>query len=168
MKKHWKRILLILMVATFVFGSSVVVRFYLQSRVLVSKTITSQIGFLLFVPTNTESITYDKSSVKLDNSLKLVTFYVYVSGIRVTFAEQNAPDSFTDVPQLYDQLLNKLREYQDVSTMFGTVTLTRPVELSGGQSAVADSKGTLIIARPAKDLTEDEWRTVFNNMQLVH
>jgi hypothetical protein len=83
-------------------------------------------------------------------------------------AEQAAPQSFTDVPQAYDALLNKLREYQDLNTSFGDVTLTRPVELNGGQSAVVNSKGTLIFAKPTRDLPDHQWQNIFNNMQLVH
>jgi hypothetical protein len=81
----------------------------------------------------------------------------------MVLSEQPTPDSFTDVPQVYDKVVDSMQEYQKFDVDVGTVHLTRPPSLNGKQAAVLNTKGTLLFAKPDKDLSEDQWRRFFNS-----
>jgi hypothetical protein len=85
----------------------------------------------------------------------------------IVFSQQATPDTFTDVPDYYQKLLDNLHQYNEFDSGIGKVTLTRPDELKGGQSAVANTKSTLIFAHPTKDLTNAEWANLFNKLEIV-
>jgi len=85
----------------------------------------------------------------------------------IVLSQQATPDAFTDIPNYYQKLLDTLHQYNEFDSGIGKVTLTRPDELKGGQSAVANTKTTLIFAHPAKDLTNAEWANLFNKLEIV-
>ena len=85
----------------------------------------------------------------------------------VTMTQQATPGAFNDIPNYFSIMLNKLHEYQEVSTAIGTVALTRPEELAGSQSAVGNIRGTLFFAHPDKDLSDSEWKTFFSKLKVL-
>jgi hypothetical protein len=112
----------------------------------------------------------ERNSVKYNDtgSDKLVTFVAQGVGNALTFTEQPTPESFIDVPQVYDKLTEKLHEYAKVESVNGTASLTRPDELKGRQTLVMKARGTLMFVKPDKNLSTDEWRKVLNNLEFVH
>ena len=64
-------------------------------------------------------------------------------------------------------MLTSLNEYNELQLGFGTVALTHPEELNGGQAAVANKAGTLIFAKPSTDLTDGEWGDFFGSLRIV-
>lgn len=167
MKKHVKRIGIVIVALVFAVATFVGVKWYLQSRELIPSKIINQANFLVFAPSGSTAVSIEKSSIKLDSNPQLLSFVVFIDGTKVAITEQQEPESFTDAPEVYTQLLNKMREYQEFNSGFGTIALTLPVELNGNQAAVVDSKGTLLFAQPSKGLSEDQWLKIFNNMKLV-
>ena len=89
------------------------------------------------------------------------------NNVSLSFSEQATPPVFTDVPQYYPSLLGKLNQYSSFGSVAGTVYLTKPAELKGGQTAVANTDGTLVFVRPNKDLSTTEWQRLFNNLQTI-
>lgn len=85
----------------------------------------------------------------------------------IIFSQQATPDTFSDMPNYYQKLLDTLHQYEEFDSGIGKVTLTRPDELKGGQSAVVNTKSTLIFAHPTKDLTNVEWANLFNKLEIV-
>jgi hypothetical protein len=85
----------------------------------------------------------------------------------LVLTQQSSPQVFSDVPQQYARMLATMNQYAEVQTSFGTVALTRPKELNGGQAAVINKTGTLLFAKPTQDLNNEQWTEFFNNLQLA-
>jgi hypothetical protein len=108
------------------------------------------------------------NTVKYDPTSKVVSYVAERAGTKLTVSEQTTPESFVDIPQAYDKLLEKMHGYYSFDSASGKVTLTRPEELKGVQLAVNNNKGTLLFIRSEPDLPPDEWRQMFNSMHEVH
>jgi hypothetical protein len=89
------------------------------------------------------------------------------SSNKLYITEQNTPDPFNDIPQYYPTLLGKLNEYSEIQTSIGTVALTHPTELKGGQSAVSNTHGTLMFVRPQNNLSDSQWKNFFNSIDVI-
>lgn len=127
-------------------------------------SIRSQVTSTVFVPTG-QGIDVDRESAKFDAGIKLLTYNVQVTGTKIVVSEQPTPDSFVDIPQVYDKVIAGLDEYAKFESEHGTVHLTRPKELKGKQAAVLNAKGTLMFMKPERDLSADQWRQIFNGMK---
>ena len=132
----------------------------------IPKEINSQLKFIPFT-TPKNAITTLPQSVQYNSKQQQMTYSAYFDGTKVVISQQPTPESFTDVPQVYDTLMTKLRSQSSFDTINGKVNITLPVELNGGQSAVMNSKGVLLFAHPDKQLTIDQWKQFFNNLEIV-
>ena len=81
-------------------------------------------------------------------------------------SEQATPQVFNDIPEYYPKLIEKLNGYSDFDSVLGKVSLTKPKELNGAQSAVFNGKGTLMFVRPNQSLSDDDWRQFFDQMTI--
>jgi hypothetical protein len=106
----------------------------------------------------------DRGSAKYDSSLKVLSFTGLVDGKNLVIAEQPTPEQFVDIPAAYEKVLGSMNDYSDFDTTMGTVHLTKPDELHGGQTAVLNAKGTLLFAKSASGLSTDQWRQFFNSV----
>jgi hypothetical protein len=122
-----------------------------------------QLTSTLFVPTSGK---INHGSAKYDPQLRLLSYIVTAQGDSVTVSEQASPESFTDVPQAYQKVVDGMNDYSDFDTGIGTVHLTRPASLHGKQAAVLNAKGTLMFAKPDHDLSIDRWRRFFNSFDV--
>jgi len=136
---------------------------------LISKDITSQVNYTLYVPPprGANKFLLDKTTIEYDKTERKVAMTARSADNKITFTVQPQPDAFTDVPGFYAKLLNTLNPYKELSTSIGTVTLTRPQELNGGQTAVVNPNGTLIFAHPDKDISDQDWQEFFNNLKVI-
>jgi hypothetical protein len=146
--------------------------FYLYSlnQPIPQKTL-KEAGYGIWYPTSKGlNLKVDRGTIKYTHTGpdKLVSFIARSETQNLTFTEQPQPESFNDVPQLYEKLIEKLRGYSNFDSVNGTVSLTRPEELKGGQTAVMKSKGTLVFIKPETDLSADDWRKIMNNLSFVH
>jgi hypothetical protein len=132
------------------------------------KSIRQQVNYLVFYPASDSGVAVDKSSFKYDAAQKVLSYTVSTQNRTLTVSEQPTPDAFNDVPQAYDKLVQSLGEYGSFDSLFGKVSLTRPQQLHGQQSAVMNAKGTLLFAHPTQgELSDDEWRQLFNSLRVV-
>jgi len=69
--------------------------------------------------------------------------------------------------QDYDKVVTSMNGYGKFDCDSGTVHLTRPKDLAGKQAAVMNAKGTLMFVKPASDLSEDQWRKLFNGLEVI-
>ena len=128
--------------------------------------IKHQAGFVLFYPTDKSILKVDKSTIKFDASNKLVSYITYnSSNSKIIISEQATPETFVDIPTAYDQLIERLQGYSTFESANGKVSLTHPKELKGPQSAVMNSKGTLMFVRPSVNMSDSDWRLLFNSLQ---
>ncbi len=149
-----------------VIGGVVITVMLLAPKPPIPSRIKQQVVSTLFIPTG-HNFVVDRESVKYDIQLKLLTYNVLESGTQVVVSEQATPDSFTDVPQAYQKVLDGMNDYLDFDVNVGSAHLTRPSQLGGKQTAVLNAKGTLLFAKPAADLPDDQWRQFFKAMEVV-
>ncbi len=139
-----------------------------NSKRVVSKSIRTAASFTLFWPSPTAPIRGDRTTIKYDYTENLFSFVAHTDdGTTITISEQATPGSFVDIPQSYDKLTEGLHSYKAFDSQAGKVNLTRPSQLNGAQSAVLNSKGTLLFMRPSKDLSDDTWQKIFNNLHTL-
>ena len=147
-------------------GGLIIVGLLLGQKPPIPRPIKQQVTSTILAP-KSSSFATDRESVKYSPNLKLLTFNVQTDTIKVVVSEQPTPENFIDIPQVYDKVVEGMGEYQKFDTAVGTVHLTRPKELKGKQAAVLDTKGTLMFAKPEKDLSDDQWRKFFNSLDIV-
>lgn len=130
--------------------------------------IKQQLSFVVLYPSG-GGFTIDKGSWKYDNSLGLLSYLVTDKNdnAKLTISEQSSPPEFSEVPASLDTLTNKLNAYIDFDSLQGHAYLTHPAELKGGQSALMNTKGTLMFAKPNKSLNEASWRRFFNELEFI-
>ncbi len=160
---------LALIVVVAVVGGIFAFRAWQQSKQFVPSDIKRQVTFTLFKPASTSDIIADKSTIKYDPKIKSLSYRATQKGsfTNLTFSFQEAPEAFTDIPQAYDKFADDLHQYSSFDSIQGKVSLTKPSELQGGQSAVMNAKGTLMFIKPDKNLSDDEWKQLFSNLDVV-
>lgn len=130
-------------------------------------SVTNQVSYIVLALEPSEAIRIDSTSAKYDAKDKILSYNVTLDGIKVVVSMQPTPEMFTDIPQTFDKVLADMSEYSKFETYIGTVHLTKPKNLEGRQVAVLNAKGTLMFAKPDSDLTDDQWRLFFKNMDIL-
>ena len=129
---------------------------------LLPVNVISEANFNPLAPSGKNAFTVDSSSAKYDAANKLLSFNVHAFSTQVTFTEQAYPDIL-----IYDKLVGTLNEYQEIQAKPGVVTLTRPKQLNGSQTAVMHTDSILLFAKPARDLSAAQWTELFNSLEPV-
>lgn len=130
----------------------------------IPKDIQNKINFSIYLPEEGKDV-ITKDSIAFNTEEGVLTYGIMYIGEKILISQQAEPEAFSDGP-VYQHLLNKMKQYDEVKTNIGNVTLTKPEELKGGQTAVANSNGSLLFARPSKDLTREQWQQFFNTLRI--
>jgi hypothetical protein len=138
---------------------------WLWPKPLIPKNIKNEVTSTIFLPKSPQ-VANDRSTVKYDNNLKLLSFQSTVFGVHSTISEQPTPQQFVDIPETYAKVLDSWNQYSSFDSAQGTVYLTKPKNNGNKQAAVMNSKGTLMFITPDKDLSGDQWRQFFNSLQI--
>ena len=146
-------------------GVVVMIAILLAPKSPVLPAVTKQLTSTLLLPKG-QGIQINRSSVIYDSSKKLLSYNVAYADTKIVMSQQPTPESFTDIPQVYNKLTDSMNNYLSFDVNMGTVHLTLPKELQGKQVAVFNSKGTLLFAKPDKNLSNDEWKRFFNQLQV--
>lgn len=134
------------------------------TRPAISREIQKKADFTIFYPESGADWHADRKSIAYNDETKVLSIKLTNGTRSIGLNQQASPAAFTDIPQQFPRMLDKLHQYTEVDTGIGRVTLTRPEELKGGQSAVANLRGTLMFANPDKDMSEPEWRELFDSL----
>lgn len=125
-------------------------------------------NFSFYYPSDEEAEwVIDEDSMSFDRENQVLILNFHRGTTKLVLTQQAEPGSFVDIPTLYPKLLDKLHQYAEFQTAIGRVTLTRPEELKGKQSAVANLRGTLIFGNPDADLSETDWKAFFGSLESV-
>lgn len=127
--------------------------------------ISTQLLFPVLAPNSAAGYTLDTFNYDKDTGVLSFTAHGPVANFTIT--EQATPDNFTEIPEYFDKLVESLLEYKRFDTELGRVSLTRPKEFSGQQAGVINARGTLMFSRPDKELTEEEWRMFYKQIEGV-
>jgi hypothetical protein len=142
--------------------------FFLHTKMTsIPIAIKSQISFPILYPSSNSIMNIKASSIKYNAPNQQLTFVANYGGGTVSFSEQSTPSSFVDVPAVYTSLVSKLNEYDSFDSVNGSVYMLHPKELMGSQSAVMNTKGTLLFARPSFNITVSRWKEIFNNLVIL-
>ena len=134
----------------------------------IPSAIKQQVGFVIFYPSPGSNVLVDAKSFKYDANTKLLSYKIKFNDLPIIIAEQPTPQNIIDIPQYYDKLIDSLSVYASFDSFYDKVSLTRPKEFKGQQSAVMNSKGTLMFAHPTRgDLKQEQWRKLFNGLEAI-
>lgn len=127
--------------------------------------IVKQANFTLYYPEDGADWRVDRKSLTYSEETRVLSMRLQGPNQAVTINQQATPAAFTDIANYYAKLLDKLHQYSEFQTGIGRVTLTRPEELKGGQSAVVSVRDTLMFANPERDMSDAEWRQFFDSLK---
>lgn len=134
---------------------------------ILSSDVKKRLDFNVIVPAQDSSFSgysLNKNSFKVvkDNEENIFSYELFKGSEKITITQQIYPDIL-----IYDKLTNSIKPYAEVNTINGTVTLGRPEGAKGRQVAVARPKNLLIFAYSSRDLSNGEWRSVFNSLESI-
>jgi hypothetical protein len=139
---------------------------------LFSAPILDQANFDIYYPggaaTGSSDWVINRTATTYDKSSGVLSIHGAQNGTSTTMVltEQATPGVFSDVPTQYSKMLSSLNEYNELQTPFGTIALTHPTELAGGQTAVVNKGSTLVFARPSANLSDGQWQAFFNSLRI--
>jgi hypothetical protein len=127
--------------------------------------IKNKADFKVIYPSKTSQI--DKSSYQYQDEQNTLTFNVIKDGDKII---QPAPDNLGSDSQPYYPALG-IHPYAQFKTSLGQVALTKFWQSQtlkpAGQSAVLASGGTLLIANSQKNLSNAEWKNLFESLKIA-
>ena len=147
-------------------GGAATLIWFLWPRPIFSAALKKQVSFVILEPGSGTVI--DRKSINYNSSNGVLTFDAKLaSNNSVVITEQASPSEFSDIPEVYNRITEKLNTYSSFDSVYGKVYLTKPTQLKGGQSAVMDGQGTLTFMHPQNGLSDDDWRRLFNGLNLI-
>jgi hypothetical protein len=164
--ERYRKPFLIAVSSLTIIGIVVITILLLAPKSPLPNSIVKQASYVVLAPLS-GPVTVDRDSAKYDAKLSLLSYNVMLDGVKVVVSQQPTPDSFTDIPQVYDKVVANMNEYQKFDVIVGTVHLTRPKDLGGKQAAVINTKGTLLFAKPDAELTDNQWRMFFKSIDAL-
>jgi hypothetical protein len=133
---------------------------------LIPIKVQNEANFAIFYPNSNNQIRVEKNTIKYNTSLGQVSYIVDFAGKKITFAEQTEPVSFTADPTFYTSFVENLRGYASFDSINGHVDLTFPGQVNS-QTAVMVTKGTLLFAKASGNISELNWRFLFNDLNFT-
>lgn len=138
-----------------------------SGSVPIPSDIKKQVKYKIIYPP-ADTIT-DKGSIEYKAEDDTLTFNAKTAGANVVIVEQPAPDSLSANGQVYFPALN-VHPYAQFQSSVGPVALTKFWQVGsldpGGQTAILAAEGTMVLAKPDKDLTNAEWKDFFNSFKV--
>jgi hypothetical protein len=132
-------------------------------------SIKSQVSFKVIYPSS-KSGKLNSSGYQYQADQKALTFSLNKRGTNIIFSEQTAPNTVGNGSQVYYQALG-LHPYAQFASKLGPVALAKfynPGTLSYlGQTGVMVAGGTLVTVHPDKDLTNAQWKDLFDSLKIT-
>jgi hypothetical protein len=145
--------------------------FYIKqnSKTPLPSDIKQHVSFKVIYPSSSKA-QIDQNSFVYQAKQKVLTFNVNFANTKVAYSEQAAPDALGSDTQAYYPALG-IHPYAQFKTSLGQVALTKFWQSSTlkpeGQSAVLASKGTFVIAHSKKNLTNPQWKDLFESLKIT-
>lgn len=151
-------------------GASLALLFFNAQKVQIPKAITSQLNYKAIYPSSNGSAPVPTDYVYKADENSLTFSTTSPSGVKITIVEQPAPDSLGSDGQVYYPALG-IHPYAQFQSKIGPVALTK-FWLTGsleplGQTAILAAQGTMLVARPEKNLTNAEWKDFFDTLRIA-
>lgn len=168
MELRLKFIIAVIMTSGLITGAIIGTVYLVQRQGILPQNIQRQLDFKPFVVSSNSTVLHvNKSSYKYDASQQVLSFTVSSGDYGLlTVSEQTTPQTFIDISDYYTKLLDTLNRYSVFDDSLGAVYLIQPKDQKTGQTAVLNASGVLMFVRSNKDLSDDQWRQVFNQFVL--
>jgi hypothetical protein len=140
---------------------------WLISRTIIPLNIQRQLTFSVFWPNNNSPVKANKNDLKYDPVAGLLSYTENTKNISIVVSEQATPEAFTASQQVYNVFIQHLNQYETFNNSIGTVYLTHPKELNGGQTGIINTQGTLMFIKPSENLSDTTWRQIFNDLKTI-
>jgi hypothetical protein len=132
------------------------------------ENVKTQVSYKVLYPSKTGTI--DSSSVNYNAANKVLIFNAKEHGTNIVFAQQQAPDAVGSGTDAYYPALG-IHPYAQFTTSLGRVALTKFWQSGSlkpvGQSGVLATNGTFLIAHSEKNLTNAEWKDIFESLKIT-
>jgi hypothetical protein len=166
-QRYIKPVVLVLTIIVLITSSILGFKAWQKSKVIIPPSVKKQVSFAIYWPNKT-TLTNDQTTIKYDPPNKFLSFVSTTqNGSKIIISQEATPESFTDIPKVYDKFIAGLQQYSNFDSVNGRVFLVHPKELKGQQTAVMNAKGTLLFMRPDKDISDDTWKQIFNNLDII-
>jgi hypothetical protein len=131
--------------------------------------VKNHVKFKIIYPSS-NSARIDKSSFVYQPKQGVLTYNVNFAGTNISYSEQAAPNTLGSDTQVYYPSLG-IHPYAQFYSNLGQVALTKFWQSgnlkSVGQSAVIASHGTFLIAHSEKNLTNAQWKNLFQSLKIT-
>lgn len=112
----------------------------------------------------------DASTYQYQSDQHVLSFKANFAGANLVFSEQPAPKNLGSDTEAYYPALG-IHPYAQFKTSLGLVALTKFWEsgtlLPTGQSAILASHDTMILAHSDHDLTNQQWKSLFESLKIT-
>ena len=163
-----KKILLTFIAVLFFLTAGLILAFQLLPHNPLPDNINKQVRYKVIYPSQTGQI--DPNSYKYQTEQKTLSYKINRNGGEIVFTEQPAPEALGTGSQPYYPAIS-IHPYAQFNTNLGPVALTKFYQPGSfkqvGQAAVLASGGTLLIANSQKNLTNEQWKELFDSLKIT-
>ena len=163
-----RRLLAVLSLLVVVCGAAIAAPVLLRDDQMVDSTVLQDfkrvLSFTIFYPQSGSAVSVEKDSYKYDSQAKLFSYRAAYRRQPLVVSMQPVPDEFVDMPESYNTYIQALGQVLSFDSKHGTVHVTQPKNLGGGQAAIISAQGALMFVRSDVALTEGHWRNVFDSL----
>lgn len=112
----------------------------------------------------------DASSWKYLPDQKSVQFKATKNGTGVVFTEEATPLAYQNDVASYNRFIGSLRPRANFDVPLGTVSISNFVTQGDyqvvGETGILNTNGTLLLAHPDKNVSDDDWRALFESLKI--
>ena len=130
--------------------------------------IRSQVSFKIFYPAGGYVI--DPTTWKYLPGTKTLNFVAKEGNSSVVFTEQETPLAFANDQAAYQRFIGGLKPSATFDSPQGSVSITGFVTAGDfqnvGRTAILNAQGTLVLAHPSGNFSDDQWRSLFQSLNV--
>jgi hypothetical protein len=134
----------------------------------VPSNIKSQVSFKIFYPSGDYVI--DATTWKYLPGTKTLNFMAKEGDSSVVFTEQETPLAYANDQAAYQRFIGGLKPSATFDSPQGSVSITGFVTSDSfqnvGKTAILNAQGTLVLVHPSVDLTDDQWKALFQSLNV--
>ncbi len=130
-------------------------------------SVSSQLDFVVIYPKGRD---IKEDSWEYITAEETLSYTVNIGDNPVVFTLQKVPLVYADDAAAYDRFIGSLKPSINFKVPLGTVSIVNFISAGDfkpeGKSGILKSNGTLLIAHPEKDLTDNQWQNLFKSLTL--
>ncbi len=129
--------------------------------------IKERASFVIIYP---KGYSIDSKSWKYLTDTSSVEFTAKRDGYSVVFTEEKTPLEYQDDVAAYNRFIGSLRPRANFDVPLGSVSIANFVTAASyeivGETGILNAKGTLLLAHPDTQISDDQWRNLFESLKV--